>query len=293
MIPYNKQTLDENNIDSLVKVFEDKIIIGTAQFGLKYGINNLKKIETEQITKIMEFCLKNNIRVFDTAEDYGDSEFILSSYQDNINIITKSKNLSAIQAHSQKYFKHIDCYMIHDFKLYNKDLISNYKKILTNVKSIGISIYEKDELIQLLKDDVVEIIQIPFNLLRGNTYWFTEDCIQLLRKSRCKIYARSIFLQGLLLSDLNTPSNLDYKNISEIHNHLNKICKEYNITKLQLCIGYVNNCKYIDKFLVGIDNLKQLEEITYSNLNLNKDIIDKLESIKIYDDNIIDPRKWN
>ena len=50
----------------------NKIILGSAQFGLKYGINNsvgrLKSVET---LKILDFAYRNGIRYIDTAAAYG------------------------------------------------------------------------------------------------------------------------------------------------------------------------------------------------------------------------------
>ena len=48
-----------------------KIILGTAQFGLNYGINNKNnKPNLEEILNI-EFAYSNGIRTLDTADSYG------------------------------------------------------------------------------------------------------------------------------------------------------------------------------------------------------------------------------
>ena len=73
----------------------NKLIIGTVQFGLDYGItNNNGKFNSEEIDKVFKFCTDNNILYFDTAQDYGISEDILSKYKKiypNFKIITKCK----------------------------------------------------------------------------------------------------------------------------------------------------------------------------------------------------------
>ena len=54
---------------------KDKVIIGTAQFGLDYGIaNTVGKMKTNEIRKIIDYARKNNIKNIDTAHAYGDSE---------------------------------------------------------------------------------------------------------------------------------------------------------------------------------------------------------------------------
>lgn len=74
---------------------ENKLILGTVQFGIDYGITNKNgKLNDEEINKIFNFCNIHNIFYFDTAQDYGISEDILSKYSKlyhKFNIITKSK----------------------------------------------------------------------------------------------------------------------------------------------------------------------------------------------------------
>ena len=56
----------------------NKIGIGTAQFGLKYGVaNKLGKINFSAAQRIIKLAEKNKIDVIDTAMTYGKSENIL------------------------------------------------------------------------------------------------------------------------------------------------------------------------------------------------------------------------
>ena len=72
-----------------------KIVLGTAQFGLDYGITNVKgKVEFEEVLAIKEYAIKNDITIVDTAQNYGNSERVLSNFH-NFDIITKI-NLSQI-----------------------------------------------------------------------------------------------------------------------------------------------------------------------------------------------------
>ena len=49
-----------------------KISIGTAQFGLKYGIkNNYKKFSQNKVNKIIDYCLKKKIFCLDTSQSMG------------------------------------------------------------------------------------------------------------------------------------------------------------------------------------------------------------------------------
>ena len=61
-----------------------KIILGTAQLGLDYGITNQNgKPSIETALDIIKTSLDNNITIFDTARGYGDSEKILGIANDS------------------------------------------------------------------------------------------------------------------------------------------------------------------------------------------------------------------
>ena len=70
---------------------KDKIIIGTAQFGLDYGIaNSTGKMKTNEIKKIIKYARTNYIKNIDTAHAYGDSEQRLGNVGiKNFNVIVK------------------------------------------------------------------------------------------------------------------------------------------------------------------------------------------------------------
>ena len=72
-----------------------KMVLGTAQFGLDYGITNLSGIPSEkEIYKILDFAWEKGVRSFDTAPGYG-SEKILGNFilvngiQKKVRILTK------------------------------------------------------------------------------------------------------------------------------------------------------------------------------------------------------------
>ena len=58
-------------------IFEKKICIGTVKFGLKYGLNNIKKIHIDEISKIFKYLNKSKIKFLDTAPSYGNSQKII------------------------------------------------------------------------------------------------------------------------------------------------------------------------------------------------------------------------
>jgi aryl-alcohol dehydrogenase-like predicted oxidoreductase len=270
----------------------EKIIIGTAQFGLDYGITNKNgKINDDEIDKIFNFCLNNNINTFDTAQDYGNSEKILSINKkkyNNIKIITKSKfknknisydeniNTSILQ------FDKIDYFLLHSFDDYNSELINKlieYKK-KNKILKIGVSIYNVDEAKILLKDKNIDVIQLPINYI--DNQWDDVEFMNLLNSRKdIEIHGRSIFLQGLLLNVPNKiPTNIDKSEFEKLNLIIINLCNKFNLTKLELCFAYINSCNWINKFLIGIDNYEHLinnYNIIKKNIKLN---IEEIKEIK-------------
>ncbi len=73
-----------------------KLILGTVQFGLKYGINNATgKPGTKEVFEMLRMAKNNTIKMLDTAETYGNAIEVIGNYQqensDQFQIISKFK----------------------------------------------------------------------------------------------------------------------------------------------------------------------------------------------------------
>ena len=112
-----------------------KIILGTVQFGLDYGINNkIGKPDNNEVKSILDYAFDNKINFLDTAEAYGNSHERIGEYHANSNnkfkVITKfsssrldlPKNISQRINHHLKILNidSIYCYMFHNYDDFNK-----------------------------------------------------------------------------------------------------------------------------------------------------------------------------
>ena len=70
-----------------------RLALGTAQFGLTYGIANQKgQIKFSEANKILELAKNSNIDLIDTAIVYGNSEKVLGRVNvSNFKVITKTR----------------------------------------------------------------------------------------------------------------------------------------------------------------------------------------------------------
>jgi aryl-alcohol dehydrogenase-like predicted oxidoreductase len=283
-----------------------KLVIGSAQLGMNYGLFNNRKINHKEFKKIEKLVLKSKINFIDTAINYGDSENIIgSSKLKNLNIITKiklpsKKNIQvrdwALKEISKSLYKlkikKIYGVLIHDYKdllgKYGKDYLLSLQELKKKkiIKKIGISIYDSHEIKKIWKFWKPDLIQVPLNPLDNRI--LDSGWVDVLRKFKVKIFARSVFLQGLLINEDN-PFIIN-KNYKILLNKFKNWCYKNNISLLQACLHFVKQFKKIDYLVVGFNNYNQLKEII--DVFKKKQIIipKKFSTNK---KNLIDPRKWN
>jgi aryl-alcohol dehydrogenase-like predicted oxidoreductase len=283
-----------------------KLVIGSAQLGMNYGLFNNRKINHIELKKIEKLVLKSKINFIDTAISYGDSENIIgSSKLKNLHIITKiklpSKKIIQVRDWTLKEIskslyklkiKKIYGVLIHDYKdllgKYGKDYLLSLQELKKKkiIKKIGISIYDSHEIKKIWKFWKPDLIQVPFNPLDNRI--LDSGWVDVFRKFKVKIFARSIFLQGLLINEDN--SFIINKNYLILLNKFKNWCYKNNISLLQGCIHFVKQFKKIDYLVVGFNNYNQLKEII-DVFNKKQIIVPKKFSTN--KKNLIDPRKWN
>ena len=281
-----------------------KIILGTAQFGMKYGISNkIGKIKTKNIFKILKFLKKKKIKFLDTASQYKTSENEIGKFYKKTNIkfsvITKyilSDKIS-IRKQLDKTYKNIGYYpdtiLAHNYKDYvSKKYQLEIKKIkeLYPIKNFGVSLYNPNELFKVLKVCKPDVIQVPCNIL--DKRFLDKKILKIIKKNSIKIHARSIFLQGLLFKDFKFIRR-KFKNVNKIFKNLqNQALKEkMNIGNLSLI--WIFKQKEIDKIIFGVDCLLHLQNnIKTIKKKLSKETFEIIEQNKLHNNKIIKPYLW-
>ena len=288
----------------------EKLIIGTAQWGLDYGISNKHgKTGTDEIKNILNTANKYGINTLDTASAYGDAEKVIGKLAtDNSRIITKigigNHNISLRQSKDeirnkvkQSYAdlggKILEGVLIHDptnlegcNNTWCWDTLEGMREE-GYMKKIGISVYNPTQAEALAKIFKPNIIQIPFNAFDKKAA--NSGTLKRLKDEGIEIHARSIFLQGLLLMNIKDISEYFSPWIFEIERW-----HEYCITnRLSLLEGAIANAMGevdIDKFIVGIENTKQLEQIVAATKKTVNDNFQRYTSES--DEGLINPTKW-
>lgn len=276
-----------------------KIILGTVQWGLNYGISNKNGIPSiNELNEILLFAKREGIKMLDTASSYGDAEQkIGDNAKGEFDIITKigtSSMTCSIEEElkcSLKKLKRESVYgcLFHDVNnlLKNPSIWNQMLELkkLGLIKKIGYSLYHPDELKKLLSLDFVpDLIQIPFNLVDRRF----EPYLKELKKMKTEIHARSIFLQGLLLN-FEMMGEPKFVNWQKIWGQYKQWLNFSELSPIEACISHVSSYGCISKLVVGIDNLLQLKEIILAS---KKKSVRAPKSLLSSDNNLINPLSW-
>jgi aryl-alcohol dehydrogenase-like predicted oxidoreductase len=288
------------------KISSNKLILGTVQMGLNYGVNNSSgQVSLKDSFKILNYAFENGITTLDSAEAYGNAHEVIGKFhQENPN--RKFKIITKLPKDINKQIsKKVDTYLIdlnidqievlmfHSYESYTNNIerfdLLKQLKINNKIKSIGVSVYTNDEIEKVLINDDVDVIQVPFNLLDNANL---RESILIKAKSKGKkIHSRSALLQGLFFKKIDNNNT-----VQSLKNELIKISdisKNSNIPISDLAISYCLNQKYIDKTLIGVDSLSQLKE-NFKSLNniLNTEVTNEINSIKVKNYNLLNPSLW-
>ena len=288
----------------------NKLVIGGAQIGLKYGISNtVGRPDNHEIDKMLTLAHKSGVLFIDTAQNYGNSEKVIgniSKFKWNINTklsLTKEE-LSSLNIKSliSKKFKtsinnlktdNVYSIMLHDTSYLETSSANEIWDCLSElknnnlVKKIGFSIYRPQELDLVFRKFKPDIIQTPYNLLDQRIK--LSGWLDILKKENVEVHARSIFLQGLLL--------MDSKDINEKFGQWSKEFKKLfnwfnfkGFSKLEGCLYFAFSEPKIDKFVIGTNSEMELAQIINVLKNSKNEVFDY--SSNIDDQNLLEPMNW-
>ena len=286
----------------------EKIILGTVQMGLDYGINNSSgKISLDNSCMIFSKAFELGIDTIDTAEAYGNAHQVIGKFhllnpKIKFKVITKIPHDIIAREIEQKIRTYIndlnvdslEVLMFHSFESYesNRSVIKdlNNLKNLGLIKHIGVSVYTNNQIETLLNNDDINVVQMPFNLLDNES--IRGDLMNKMKVKGKIIHTRSTFLQGLFFKENFEKSIISQKLSNELI-AVKKISKEENVSISNLAFSYCLNQKNIDQVLIGVDSEIQLIQNTNAlNYKIDKKTIKKINAIKVNNSDLLNPSLW-
>ena len=285
------------------------LALGTVQFGLPYGVANISgQVSSKEIQLILATAKESGIDTIDTAIAYGDSEKSLGEVGvDGWNIVTKIPEIPLLDSNLdiRKWLRHnikeslgrLNVTSIYGVLLHRPDQLNDFKyacvwdelqqlKDSGLIKNIGYSIYNYRELEELFPKFKPTLVQAPYNIFdRGLE---SSGWLENLYSNGVEVHTRSCFLQGLLLME-PTLRPQKFGKWNEIWYQYDEWVKSNNITPLEACLRFVLSDERISKIVVGVDNLKQLQEII-SIINKKNKL--RFINFDITDEELINPALW-
>jgi spore coat polysaccharide biosynthesis protein SpsF len=269
----------------------NKFVLGGAQFGLAYGVNNKLGKPLQAISEsLIKMALTNGILFIDTARSYGNSEDVIGKvlelgWEGRAQVITKlsplldcqidssinsirarvdeSINLSCLALRTNK----LDVLLLHRASQLCDWSGAVWARMIEHkasgiIKALGVSVQSPDELEKALATDHVEFIQMPFNILD----WRWDDLVSKIRKvkqlRKLTVHVRSALLQGLLISNSEEIwRSANVENPQSVMRWLvDQSCKSGYSSVAAFCLNYVISLDWVDGVVVGLENQEQLAE---------------------------------
>lgn len=279
-VPYK-----ENTDGSVVS----RLTLGTVQLGVPYGrANTTGQPSPEHASAIIRTALEWGINRLDTARAYGCSESrigrtLRGEGQSRGRVITKLQPLSdsgidkysaysmveasVMRSCRELGFDTLDTVLLHDWRDYSVADCHVWNALCDLqqqgvITTLGASVQNPSEARQALMDNNIGALQLPFNLL---DYRWDESGIPSLlsdNRSDVTVYARSAFLQGLLLASAQLWPPMAGVDATELCKRRDSLCAELRCpTPLHLCLEFVMAQPWIDSIVVGAETVAQIQQI--------------------------------
>jgi len=293
--------------------------LGTVQLGMRYGVGNRTgKPNREQAFSILDGAMALGVNSLDTAAGYGDSEEIIGAWlrrgTQHVRplITTKIANLDhsspdALRAcvrekvadsKARLGLEKIPLLMLHRYEDYaanpeNTRAVFEELRQSGGIERWGISAYSRHDY-RLLAASGADAVQIPVNVfdwkqIRGGG-------IAALRGAGIMIFARSVFLQGLIFQE---PEALDpdMRFAAPALRRFRDLCAEFALEPAVLAASFALSLPGIACLVLGCERRRQVED--------NAALIERTEELTgaqmarledafaDIDQHVIDPSTWH
>jgi aryl-alcohol dehydrogenase-like predicted oxidoreductase len=274
-----------------------KLVLGTVQFGLQYGVNSVGRPSEDAVKGILSEAAKGGITALDTSSAYGNSEEILGecvTSEENFKIVSKyPKGESPVGEMFNSSLKRLKVTQLYGYLLHHFEVYKNNPKVWNEfvalkesgkVEKIGFSLYTPEELEFILENgSPFDLIQVPFNVFDKKFLPYMKE----LHEKGVEIHVRSTFLQGLFFKDRNAlPEKL--QPMKKYLLQLDEFSQKSGLSISEIALNYNLQNPYIDGVLIGVDNVEQLQ----MNLNSVKNTPIDIE-IDVKEQELLNPVNWN
>lgn len=291
-----------------------QLCLGTAQFGLAYGITNTAgQVSETEVAQLLIQAQDAGISYLDTAQAYGNAEMLLGRH---LPASHRFKIISKLSAQPQPVFSDqdseiweqnflascqrlgvqgLDALLLHapaDLRKPGAHYLEAWLLSLRErglVQRLGVSIYAAEDL-EGVNPGLTDLVQLPLSLLDQRL--LQDGTLARLRALGTAVHARSLYLQGLLL----TPAAQWPPWVSpevRAHQHaLEALAQEKGCQLIDLALGFAQRQEDLEAVVIGVCSCHELAELcmTWSATSH----LPRIEwgSWALNDQILLDPRRW-
>jgi len=294
--------------------------LGTVQLGMTYGLSaNNEKPSEESSFELLDRAMELGVDNLDTANNYGDSEATIGRWLDKRRAENKTLPWVVTKIGPMKHGSYdilrddvlrqtegccknlgvetLDCLMLHNFSDYEQDADA-IRKIFEEMKQqnmykySAISAYSYNDY-NMIAESGFDATQIPLNVFDWGK--IEDGGIELLNKAGMMVFARSVFLQGLVF---RTPEVLDPRMdfcVPYLARY-REICDEFCLRPDVLALSFALSVPGISTAVLGCRNIQQVERncaLFDQTVELTNDQMEVLhKAFHGIDPRVINPGLW-
>ena len=284
-----------------------RLALGTAQFGMSYGIANQDGQVTRSAARAMlQLAAEKGIDTLDTAIAYGESETCLGELgTQDFKLVTKLPPVpdgcievdAWVKGQVMASFSRLGVSAVYGLLLHRPEQLLAaggkvlYQSLLSlketgQVQKVGFSIYAPGELVPLTEQYRFDLIQTPFNLVDRRLY--TSGWMQRLKDAGVEVHIRSVFLQGLLLmTRVAIPPK--FAHWLDLWGKWHEWLARHNVSAVEACLAFPLAFPEIDRVVVGTDSVSQLMQVLDASTRAG--LVD-LPDLGCEAEDLINPAHW-
>ena len=299
----------ENAMNRLDKI--SRLTLGTAQLGMSYGVvNSTGDIGVDGAVALLDAAWESGVTCFDTARVYGESETRIGAWiakrQNTPIIISKipaldgADDIAEIGASftcstSALGLLKIDGLLCHRAADLSRPAVrKSLEKLVADgrIERFGVSVYSPDQLFKALEIDTIGIVQLPLSI--ANARFLDQGAISAAAARGVLVFARSVYLQGLLLTTTKTLPGF-FEPLAGLIRQLHDLAHLANTDVATLALAAVNVVPGVHSIVIGAETKAQLAgTLTALNKMPTKTaLIDEAWSLfKNVPLELVDPARW-
>jgi len=288
-----------------------RLALGTAQFGIEYGITNRRgKLREDEISKILSIADSRGVGGLDTAPAYGDSEALLGKLlpqEHTFSVVTKTPPVAG-EGNGQDDGVMVERTFMESLRALRVEsayglLVHHAQNILVpggerifdvlrhlrdegRVQKIGASVYDGGEIDLLLGRYDMDFVQVPLSIFDQRLV--RSGHLRSLRSAGVEVHGRSLLLQGVLVTrPEELPSRFDRWQ-PELRAYRQAV-REAGLTPIEMALRFAR-AQDIDWAIIGVAGVDELNEVLDA-WSVPSDEFDYAR-FAVDDEGLVNPAMW-